>query len=969
MMGFGSQMTPLMVPGQQSLYSSVWQRQHSIDMLSLGMNAVSSMYPFQNMGGLNPNSMTTQILASIMGNPDGLAAKFGGPILGGNPIASQMSSYANLQGIAAAGLGTGRGISMGQLTGANQGGFYPSFYQSEERTPQKSFKQTIEDLNGVSEPLKNLKKNLIEAQQNGASLDKLKGMVNRTDFGNDQKTKQMFADAVYEGVTKADKSKNITDVASGLMGNRIIKGVNLTNTLGFSLNTLQTARDEIIRYRLFSPTQQVKGLTELSKLAAGGDTNHDIPMLVASAKSLWGNNISDKELWAHINDSIGSSPINLSKIGDREGLDRTFRELKSTARESNIDINTLLSFQSQTQAMTSQNPALSMLGGIGIMKMITSKAQQLATLATDNSESNNWLIRTQGGTAGALGKNIEGTITNASMPIPAMVAALRTYIAQTSSGAQQTQRLGAFDTWASGNNPHFDASMPGIYGFMQSMQKNFAGFNASAAYQYAYNNPVATSVGLNDNPELLEFGNRAVLSGVRYRLSTLYHGKGINGLQRFNHYLANNDMRGLELDPYFNQDPGTRNMISEGVRSGAFNSEVIRLNPTLKATDQVNQDARKIGQSIEASMDRNMGMMRQDTVTRFAQKIASGQFGKNGFAESALEILGVSKNSNGYKDLIQDTKNIGYIASARNMDSLGTALGAGFNKDAVTQLAAFSSRYGIKAEDLTKIAKNYNDKDFDITSFFSAAGKEAYGKDGINSAQIIMPAKTVVAMPQFQDAEGNFNYRGDFGFDSVKAAMQTKAQQAVVVNAWKNLGVDKNFDNIANQRLSAMSKDKRSPGAAALADAVGALGQGDADSQGRTGTRKGLGIIDQILNSSSLILGGTDGAPKLAEPFQQLLNTMGARSFSKDVQDDLKNPNEKTIADAQARMQSMVKDNATITGLATSMDSVEANKKALLETQASGGDLSTMVQRILDKLGNFDKMAASLSTIAQEVKN
>src|SRR5271165_5251761 len=62
---FGNRMWPIVQPGTtQGQFDAVWQRQHDMQMMQIARNTVSSWYPFQNMGGMNENSITTQIISS-----------------------------------------------------------------------------------------------------------------------------------------------------------------------------------------------------------------------------------------------------------------------------------------------------------------------------------------------------------------------------------------------------------------------------------------------------------------------------------------------------------------------------------------------------------------------------------------------------------------------------------------------------------------------------------------------------------------------------------------------------------------------------------------------------------------------------------------------------------------------------------------------------------------------------------------
>jgi hypothetical protein len=83
--------------GQQSVYDSYIQRQRSRDFMNIQGNAFAGNMLFRH-AGMNPNNSMLQFLGRNMASPDSPAARLLSPLIGGNPMATQMQLYAGLQG-------------------------------------------------------------------------------------------------------------------------------------------------------------------------------------------------------------------------------------------------------------------------------------------------------------------------------------------------------------------------------------------------------------------------------------------------------------------------------------------------------------------------------------------------------------------------------------------------------------------------------------------------------------------------------------------------------------------------------------------------------------------------------------------------------------------------------------------------------------------------------------------------------
>ena len=924
---FGPQMWPLMNPNSQSsLYDAAWQRNKDIQTMDLTSDTVSSWFPLKNLGGLNKDSVITQMATRMMSDPDGIAAKFMAPILGGNPIAAQMSSFADLQGIGASALGNGRGVNVNQLKDALDS--FNKYY----------YKQPDE----------------------GA------GMGGDTDISarsiralGDEFTKSLKT-------TAGDTAKAYSPIAKGAI-ETAIRGMNFSNNLGLSVNTLLTARDAMITNRLFTPTSDIPNLNKLSALAGGAEGGR-LPSLITAAKGLWGNGMNDKELMQNMSDLIGTSSFNVADPNDTTRLETLLRQFKSTARESNIDLNTMLGITSQAQGIASQNPALKGLGGEDITKMVMNAAQQTAVMATSQSPENNWVTRSQGGTMGLFRNMVQNTLDAASNPTISASAGVRTYIKEKlgDNTVAGKNMLAKYDSWASGQSG-FPMNQAGLMGWMQN---NFAGTDLSAdkAWQYSYMNPTAAAVAYEDfgksHPDsqglLSHITNGMQMGSLRLKIRARM---GAAGLRRLDALIKSNSLKDIEIDPLLNSDSAAgpnsvSAMLHRAIDSGVLTEAAINANPELRANRKVEQEAISTGALLDQTIDRKMGKMRPDALTRLAQSFASGDYSKEGVLKPFLSAIGVSPEGQNLQTMTDMSAQLNKLNGANTIADIASNVNWK-DSEKLTQVSSVATKYGLNAEQLRGIANGD-----DISKYLNPSQMPTNATDK-NAIQVA--AKNFAGMDNLKDYNGTLDVTG------LKTFAKNNLTKKSLEKIWGNIGIGKAFDNMVTSELGVMHGPKATAANKQLAEAVRLMSK---DGKGGVDYLKGLNDISKMTTESIVDI-GTDGKKAtLPDSMKNFLKTFknsdgtykqgvlspdlianlnkGGKDFNFDTD---------TAKSVLSSVDSVVQSNPFLSGLEIQAGSVKGQHDSFVGTGDNKKDMPTVLNDILNKMSGIDSIASAIKTL------
>lgn len=1117
---FGMKMWPLIGQGQSSMYDAAWQREHDVQMMGLARKTVSSWYPFQNMGGMNENSAITQIVSSLMSDPDGIAAKIMSPVLGGNPIAAQMSSFAKLQGIGGAGLGTGQGISTGQLSRALED-FNKQYYKSDVQpinqdqgaalekqinaslTPEAldTLGLNSEDIKGlldqhhqvlggskafnkidnVSRALSGITSRIASGEavtpeqamagltkdELGDSYDKIAAQVTKTfkdapkDYtdaakealGQDERIKdkgldldkliQAFkdnkldkkdqSDAVYDALKKAAPTlaaafasqsavKSINDTAAAtseigqlMLMQNIFRGMDYSHNLGLSYNTLTTARDDMIKDRLVSPTSDIPDFNKMSAMFAGADGGR-VPSLITAAKGLWGNDMPDHELMTHISSYVGNSRFNASNPEDTDRLETSMRNLKATARESNINLNTLLNFHEQAQSMAAQNSRLQSIGGIELADVLTQVTQQVATAATNPSESNNWMIRYQGGTSGQVRNAYQNRLEAMANPTIGAMAGIRTYISENvADDKQRKELLDKYDTWAQGGSK-FSRDQYGARDFMMDAFAGRTDVSVARGWQYAYNNDLAAAKGYDDaareglnlkDPTAKGFNlsaelpvgmeaatvnarimarlgnNKEAVNAAAIKDLGLKKGTMMTPLELKSEYEKQDKMAEWLLNPQISQtaaqgENGILALATRANNAGVFTQERIDKNPLLKANDLKNKEAIKASAYLDQEFDRNMGAMRPDTITRLVQAFASGDFSE-GAVEPFLKAMGVGSDATARMTVTHLASAVNKINSAATPEDVAVDMGMNSADAAVIKgLGDASTKYGIKGSDLQAIADSTSLDDLkkkniiqssklpnaeEYTALKSLA-KQGLGVAGLSSIVYDDRGNPVIEnggiKTKFYDR--SFSTSDMQGY--AKQDMTDKTLRAI----WESKQAEKTFGKLVTGELGLMD-NLPDPAMQGLGKAIDALSL--PDSRGNKDYEAGIGIVSKAKEDNAETAGKkfalSDSQTKLLQAMDQTGSIPQSLSKMLKYSDGQYKFDSKDDADKAVKVLHEMLDNPHISGLIQKSGFLAAERASETHADATAVDLPGLVKDILKNLAGLKDITKAITDLTKAV--
>ena len=722
MMLFGNKMWPLVSPGTpQSQFDALWQRNHDMQMMQLSRNAMSSWFPFQNMGGMNQNSAFTQMATAMLSQPNGIAATLMAPVLGGNPIQAQMASLANLQGINTAGFGTLAGMSVGQLDSSRKV-FESQFYIQRDPAMAREFQRKY-NFGGYGIDTGDMFNKDYSVNRNSSGVRSLYGandIINRVEgneFGNDP---EKLKAALKSGEVTGDLAKKITDAFNASIGKDIkdlpkkfadeiktkgigdihnqiqalnhlqmVGGVDYTHTLGFNYEDLTGAMNSMIKNNLVMGKNVKGGLSGVAQIF-GGSAGAYMPGLLDAVRGTIGNDKTGKEIGDWLSDFIGNSNIN---VADKKGagqVEDVLRNLKSVARSSNIDFGAVMSMVEQARGYAGQSGATSMMGGMELGTMVTDTLKNVGALATGMDQRS---LRWMGGTANMAQNMIAGSIESANQPISKQLAALHTYFA----GNPEIQRQ--ISNYARSGN----LTAIGFTGFLKSLPGN-----TSELLAYAVNNETAQQVGFSNDPELMKAGGRSQVDSMFQRL--FYHwGGGQVGYDKVRE--AQQDlMSGDSVKFLTNARTGVgtgvfANAWKDLIKKGYANDWTIANNPTMAKNAKFIDQMVKEGTTSDKEISRLMGRMNAPTMQRLVQAVISGDTGREGMS-ALFKSLGIADVNTDLLSWQKATETIGKI------DQSGTAedivANAGYMSGTSSTLGALSTlgdKYGLSAADFNEIAK------------------------------------------------------------------------------------------------------------------------------------------------------------------------------------------------------------------------------------------------------------------------
>ena len=646
MMVLGNKIWPVTTPGtSQGQFDALWQRQHDMQMLQIGRNATANWFPINNLGGMNQSSAFSQIATSMLSNPNGMAARMMAPILGGNPVLAQMSTFSNMQGINMAGLGTLRGVNAGNVEDMRQA-FDKNFYSHETR-------------DSALASIPNLKPDLVAAIKEGFKDAK---------FGPDliQKMKE---------AGKADPHINAQLMNLISHPNDKILGVNYKNTLGFAYEDLIGAMNSSIVNRLAPARTLGANITAFSN---GGPAVGALDAL----RSYFGNDLSGKQLAEKASDFIGFSDVGMDgRLEDR------LRLVKATARVANIDYEKMQDMISQSAEVARMGQGSARFSPYDTSKLVTDAAMSSAAMSTG---MDNRSVRLMGGTTGMIAGRVSGGLQSANDKISMQLSALY------QQGDQATKDR-IVNYVKSGNLTS--------QGFAQFLQTNIPG-GAATAMNFG-NNAFASALGFQDKDfgDLLRTAGGKSRVASAFEMLNVRYGGGASGaaeVARARKLLGTGDLAAFLSDGKINA--GEFGSMWQGLASNGFlDSTIEDLNPQIRAQHaRIAKDTAENAE-FDKQISRTMGQMNAPILERFTQSVVNGSVRKYGVMSMFDSLTGGDSGElyNGALAISDDIRNIG---NAKDVD--GVLVNANTDPTVAKNfgsLSALAGKYGITSNQMSAL--------------------------------------------------------------------------------------------------------------------------------------------------------------------------------------------------------------------------------------------------------------------------
>ena len=749
MLLMGNRMWPL-AGQQQSQMDALWQRQHTLQMMEVGRNAVANSFPLQNLG-FNGSSMPGSILTSILSSPaGGPMMNMFAPILGGNPVLAQQSTFANMQGMNMAGLGSIKGLSMAELSRATSDRFNPAFFNQTLQTQnerqelmrgRKGFQDIMSGVGySVSSPLSSsdlaadtgfqniagrgskldnfLSKlstagrigdpaNIVNSLQsvtgvkdnNNELLNKIKKAVEDGTKAGSKDNGKLVADAIkdYSGTkavyTASEQAQNYINLSD----RQVSHGVNLRRSMGFAQEDIYGFLSESIRNRSMSSQNFGTAMTSLM----GVPTNEGPTAMMRTmdaARGFFGRDLSGKQLAQATSDFIGFSNIDLSKDGDANRVTNAFAGLKGLSRSSNIDIDQLKLLVTQTQQLAGQYGQTGKFGGIEASDIVQKAVIDTQALAAVPGTSQ--YVRWQGGTNGMIGNNIAGQLESARQPIAYQLAAM--YHSYAGNAAAQ-QSIANYAQNASG----MQLTDMGFQRFIRTLPGNPIG-----NLQYAEFNTAAQNMGFDEankaGIDLRGLGGKsataAAIGRLQYHLgNTPAAAKAVKeGLAM----VAAGNMQGFLTSRNLMQFSDSYATFNKLASSGYLEDYVANM-PQYQNTDfSKNRRGLKEVQAQEVAYEKTvsglMAPMNSDTATRMIQAVLNGEVTKEGVGAFG-KALGIDANSGYVQEIYNAQSQIRNIKGDKTLeDALGKS-GAGYTGAMLKQIRAGLAVRGLTGAQLKQI--------------------------------------------------------------------------------------------------------------------------------------------------------------------------------------------------------------------------------------------------------------------------
>lgn len=733
MMRYGNQLAPRPQPGTtQGLYDAMYLRQRTMQMREAQLNALGTSMPLARLGGVNQQSMAFQAFGSMLGDPNGPAANFLSPLIGGNPMKAQMGMLANLNTQSMSTFGRMGSITLPEtsrmMDSLNRFAYNYRPRSNADLSRGRADVMGAAQRHGINDQIEGLfngdrldegrydaargrNKRLADFQSAVGSagdtgrLNSIKQQM--IEAFSDQKTKNAIEEAFTKGNGKGKetakeldnilKIKTMNQMLGGQLaghfndqnnvGKMLPSGINYGNTMGINLEDFSSAFTSAASMKLFNKSGSFEKF--LGTKNAGG--------MLDSLKGIFGNDRSGSELMEGLNDLLGSSHVDLGDAKDSGRVESLMRNLKALSRNTDIAVEAMVGLIKDANNIAARTPGMQHMGGTQTIPMV------MRAVANANAMSmvgSNDFVRRSGGLPGLIQSQIQAEMESTNQPITKQVAAMWHLAERTGgqAGANAKAMIENYRTGAAGlgyNSAGFGALTGQIARTM--------GMSASQVLNYTQNED-AQALGLRANGDLSQIGGAAVtsrfvqLANQQGRMS----GQGNNYGQRVLAYLNNRaaksedmlDPELLKTDPFLSQNPAMREFVAKNATVLA--NHAMRGNGKYMSAQKELRDRNKTQLAMEKSLTEKFGHLNAPAGQSLLNQLFTMSPDSATFSRLMDPIL-AGHTVNGLQDLAENaseihrSKNMGELtARVQFQDDQGRNLTGAAREAKVGLLSAYS---------------------------------------------------------------------------------------------------------------------------------------------------------------------------------------------------------------------------------------------------------------------------------------
>ena len=738
--------------GDNSVYDAMLQRSRNLNFHYIAKRATASSQMAAMMGGINTDSPIYQALYPLAAMPDSPVWKMMSPLIGGNAVKAQMGLYGDLNGQTMAMTGRMGGVSayetdrmMDQL----QGKFYKHsdfgrYVNSVEAPLRKTLgdsgfeklnkdwsASTIRSLEGagytpVNRDVGNLLESTLSKMDRVRKNDNLSESDRSDKLADIEREANAAAESFFAKVSDPAAQKKISEAFTDALKSPDSKEAIKTFGKEWSaerqdafrmMNRGLDVKDGKVpgsidyRFTRGFNIEDITGAfgmsTNLGLTGKGGnlgDFGKSGIGALDAARSIFGRDLSGKELSQSLSKLIGTGYVNMADEGDGRKLEELLRNVKAMARVANVSIESMTGMIEAAKGIAQQHPSLGNAASNGLL------ATQVATKAVGDTtvslaHMSGAQIRRMGGPIGITKTALQREMQSASEDVTTQLSALYAYAVETHPEGKNSKLAKRILQYSKTG----DATLAGMNAFMRDEVPNLSGMQAYKAMAFSQNNPQLTALGLNMAPELRQAGENAFVQGNIFQVGDASLDGIVGETERAFMYAndpkykamspeeieadlkkafpkADTEKLKKRLTPVLDlarrsKEPLSVTQVGAALQFTDYGHKwdmaeqlgysqvmTLRYNPAAKNDLEEFQRTHKQSAELDAYYARQSASVNAGLGQRFVQSLLDGTLGSGGAAAFA-ELVGGGEDAMSYAQLQEVDRKMGLLPTAEEQDS------------------------------------------------------------------------------------------------------------------------------------------------------------------------------------------------------------------------------------------------------------------------------------------------------------